>query len=97
MEPQGERSRGFVGPVVWLGVDIGNPGEVTWAAALSKSCHPSVIQLFEVFGRLKEALSDGDGKVCSTFSSYPSGASVSPAEEGLSIFPWRLTICCSRH
>jgi len=62
MEPWGERGQGFVGPVVWLGVDVGNPGKVTWAATLSKSCHPSIIQLFKVFGRLKEALSDGDGK-----------------------------------
>jgi len=63
MEPWGERGRGFIGPIVWLGVDIGNPGEVTWATALSKSCHPFIIQLFEVFGRPKEALSNGDGKV----------------------------------
>jgi hypothetical protein len=46
-DPQGERGKGFIRTIVWLGIDVGDPEEVIWAAAISKSCHLSVIQLFD--------------------------------------------------
>ena len=63
VEPWGERWRGLVGAIVGFGVDAGNPGAVIWSTVIAKSHHPSVSQLFNVLGRLCEAISHGDGEV----------------------------------
>ena len=62
-KPWGERCWGLVGAVIGLGVDAGNPGSVIWSTVVAESHHPSVHQLFNVFGGLKEALSCRDGEV----------------------------------
>jgi hypothetical protein len=64
--------------IVQLGIDVGDPGEVTYATALSKFCHPSIIQLFNVqyLAGQKRPFLIGMVKfgTCPVFSLYPSSA-----------------------
>jgi len=62
-EPWGKRYRGLMEAIVRLGIDAGNPGAVVWSTVITKSCHLSISQLFNVLGGLCEAISHGDGEV----------------------------------